>query len=99
TQIARAQLDWSAIPLPPGFTPHDDHPYENDLDISGEHSLLQLLDSSATLQGSARLRKWLLTPTPDATIISERHALLDEMPIVFGDHLTLEARLKAGDKK
>jgi hypothetical protein len=99
TQIARAQLDWVDIPLPPGFTPNDEHPFENDLDISGEHSLLQLLDTSATIQGSARLRKCLLTTTPDATVIRQRHTLLDELPTTFCDHLTLEARLKTVDKQ
>ncbi len=99
TKIARAQLDWTHIPPTPAFKSDDEHPFENDLDISGARSLHQLLDTSATLQGSARLRKWLLTPTPDAAIIRQRHALLDEMPTAFCDRLTLEARLKAGDGK
>ncbi len=99
TQIARSQLDWVHIPLATAFKSDDDHPFENDLDISGTRSLHQLLDTSGTLQGSARLRKWLLATTPDAAVIRQRHLLLDELPIVFGNHLTLEARLKAGKDK
>jgi len=99
TKIARANLDWVQIPHPPAFTPNDNHPFENDLDISGSHSLHQLLDTSATLQGSARLRKWLLTTTPDESVIHQRHRLIDELPTAFCDRLTLEARLKAGKDK
>ncbi|MBA3870218.1 MAG: hypothetical protein H0X30_13820 [Anaerolineae bacterium] len=98
-QIARAQLDWSNIPLPPAFTPSEDHPYENDLDISGAQSLQHLLDTSATIQGSSRLRKWLLTTLLDAALIRQRHAFLDEMQPSFCNRLTLEARLRAGDEK
>ncbi len=99
TKIARANLDWVQIPLPPAFKSDDNHPFENDLDISGTRSLHQLLDTTATLQGSARLRKWLLATTPDETVIRQRHSLLDELSTTFCDHLTLEARLKAGKDK
>lgn len=99
TKIARANLDWVQIPLPPTFKSDNEHPFENDLDISGARSLHQLLDTSATLQGSARLRKWLLATTPNETVIRQRHALLDEIPTTFCDRLTLEARLKAGKDK
>ncbi|MBI1278314.1 MAG: hypothetical protein GC179_09325 [Anaerolineaceae bacterium] len=99
TKIARANLDWVQIPLPPAFTANDDHPFENDLDIGGARSLHQLLDTTATLQGSARLRKWLLTTSPDAKTITQRHKILDELPTTFCDRLTLEARLKAGKDK
>ncbi len=99
THIARAKLDWVQIPLPPTFTPNDDHPFENDLDINGMRSLHQLLDTTATVQGSARLRTWLLKTTPDAKVIDQRHKLLDELSVNFCDNLTLEARLKAGAGK
>ena len=99
SQIARAQLDWAFIPIPPTYAASDDHPFDNDLDMNGIRSLHHLLDTSATVQGSARLRKWLLATTPDVNIIRQRHALLDELSVPFADHMTLEARLKAGASK
>ncbi len=99
THIARAELDWAYIPQPPAFTTDDDHPFESDLDISGARSLHHLLDTSATLQGSARLRGWLLATTPDAKRIQQRHALLDELSPAFCDRLTLEARLSNEGKR
>ncbi len=95
SHIARAKLDWRQIPLPPAFTPHDQHPFENDLDINGARSLHHLLDTSATVQGSARLRTWLLATSPVEAIIRQRHGVLDELPTAFGDRLMLEARLSA----
>ncbi len=99
TKIARVNLDWVQIPLPPAFKSDDEHPFENDLDISGTRSLHQLLDTSATLQGSARLRKWLLATASDEAVIHQRHALLDELPTAFCDRLTLEALMRADKGK
>lgn len=93
THVARAELDWAHIPKLPNFTARVDHPFETDLDIGGEHSLHQLLDTSATLQGSARLRDSLLATAPDGTAVKARHGLLDEMPVAFADQLALRARL------
>ncbi|MCA0458824.1 MAG: hypothetical protein LCI00_33045 [Chloroflexi bacterium] len=97
--IARAELDWAFIPQPPTFTPDDNHPFEHDLDITGARSLHHLLDTSATLQGSARLRGWLLATSPDANAIGQRHALLDELSPAFCDRLTLEARMSSEGKR
>src|SRR5260370_19394209 len=46
TQVARIRLDWDRIP-PPRFNDASlEHPFEIDLDITGRHSLHQLLDSA-----------------------------------------------------
>jgi hypothetical protein len=45
-----------------------DHPYADDLDVFGPHSLFQLLSICRTPIGEARLASWLLHPSPLAEI-------------------------------
>jgi ABC-type multidrug transport system fused ATPase/permease subunit len=93
THQARATLDWEQLPTPPIYTPEPDHPFEQDLDLTGPRSLHHLLDTCVTTPGSDRLRTWLLTPSPTMQVIQQRHTLLDELTPHFGDRLTLQARL------
>jgi hypothetical protein len=88
-QQARALLDWSLIPAPLPFAPEKNHPFEFDLNITGTRSLHQLIDSAASWGGSARLRSWLLNPTPDLGVIEERQVLLKEL----GERPGFRARL------
>jgi hypothetical protein len=79
-QIARIRLDWDRIPLgDPLAHPIPGHPFETDLDITGERSLHRLLDSAVTSEGSERLKSWLLNPRPDAHSIKQRQALVQEL--------------------
>jgi len=79
-QIARIHLDWEHIPLgDPLAHPIAGHPFETDLDITGERSLHRLLDSAVTKEGSERLRSWLLNPRPDPNLIERRQALVQEL--------------------
>jgi uncharacterized membrane protein len=47
-QIARATLDWKNIPASITQMVDSDHPFMNDLNLVGERSILQLIDTSAT---------------------------------------------------
>ncbi|HKY44582.1 MAG TPA: hypothetical protein VJM50_15945, partial [Pyrinomonadaceae bacterium] len=79
-QIARIRLDWDKIP--PGDQsahPIPGHPFETDLDLTGERSLHRLLDSAVTKEGSDRLKSWLLNPQPDMDLIKHRQALVEEL--------------------
>ena len=79
-QIARIHLDWQHIPLgDPLAHPVSGHPFEIDLDITGERSLHRLLDCAVTTEGSERLKSWLLNPRPDAQLIERRQALVQEL--------------------
>ena len=79
-QIARIQIDWQHIPLSdPLAHPIPGHPFETDLDITGERSLHRLLDCAVTKEGSERLKSWLLSPQPDAQLIERRQALVQEL--------------------
>ncbi len=94
-QIARMNLDWNNFtrPLPPlsANSTAGGHPFETDLDITGNRSLHQLLDSAVTKGGSERLKVWLLNPTPDVEMIAKRQSLVRELVnhSLFRDKLQL----------
>jgi hypothetical protein len=102
--IARIHLDWERIPpADPATAPVPGHPFETDLDITGERSLLRLLDCAVTKEGSGRLKSWLLNAQPDAELIKHRQALVRELKAhyVFRDKLQLlsaVARLYTGHR-
>ena len=78
-QVARINLDWDRLP-PADQSPREtDHPFETDLDLTGDRSLHRLLDTAATTEGSRKLRAWLLNNEPDASIIKERQLLVSEL--------------------
>jgi len=79
TQWARMQLDWAAIPAPAEPPPERDHPFEIDLNITGAKSLHHLLDLAITVEGSARLKKWLLATTPQLSEIRRRQTRVQEI--------------------
>ncbi|HEY0763669.1 MAG TPA: hypothetical protein VGD61_14950 [Pyrinomonadaceae bacterium] len=101
-QIARIQLLWERLPgIDPAKLSDASHPFEGDLDITGERSLHRLLDCAVTREGSERLRSWLLSPRPDAHLIAHRQQLVRELTglSVFRDKLQLlsaVARLSSG---
>src|ERR1041385_9010627 len=71
-QIARINLDWERIPPADPSPPVARHPFETDLDITGERSLHRLLDCAVTKEGSERLKSWLLNPRPDGELMQHR---------------------------
>lgn len=94
-QRARMNLDWEALrpPLEIGALPS--HPYQIDLDITGERSLHHLLDVAVSAEGSERLCAWLLSPLTDANALAERTALVQEMipRVIFRNRLIVNAAL------
>jgi len=91
TQLARMQLDWAAIPAPAEQPPERDHSFEIDLNITGAKSLHHLLDLAITVEGSDRLKKWLLATTPQLSEIRQRQTRIQEItPLArFRDKLRL----------
>jgi ABC-type multidrug transport system fused ATPase/permease subunit len=92
-QVARMHLDWDALPLARrrDAEEYKDHPFEVDLDITGEHSLHRLLNVAVSFEGRERLLDWLLTTTPDEAEIRRRQALVRELTHMsrFRDKLQL----------
>ncbi|MGH2497121.1 MAG: MutS-related protein [Ktedonobacteraceae bacterium] len=97
TQVARIRLDWERIPPPRFNDARQEHPFEIDLDITGRHSLHQLLDTASSAEGSQRLREWLLATTPDAQIIQKRQALISELAplVLFRDRVSMKSIVAA----
>lgn len=97
SQVARIRLDWEHIPPSRFSDASQEHPFEIDLDITGRHSLHQLLDTASSAEGSQRLREWLLATTPDAQVIQQRQALIAEMAalVLFRDRVSMKSMVAA----
>ncbi|MCB9421279.1 MAG: hypothetical protein H6667_15865 [Ardenticatenaceae bacterium] len=95
--LARMNLDWAnippALPVPPRF----DHPFALDLDLVGERSLHRVMDTAVSLEGSQRLRDWLLITMPELASLQKRQTLVGELASkpLFRDKLRLNATLVA----
>jgi hypothetical protein len=94
---ARMQHDWANIPVPLPTVAEPDHPFELDLNISGGRSLLHLIDTAISVEGSRRLRAWLLESIPDPVAALNRQQRVRELtPLnTFRDRLTLNGRIVA----
>ena len=79
TQLARLTLDWQQIHVPRIGSPSKDHPFAIDLDLTGESSLHQLLDTAISEEGSRLLQEWLLNPQPQKEVILKRQRLVKEL--------------------
>ena len=108
-QVARIHLDWDQMPRrtqSPNESreeslPVPGHPFETDLDITGERSLHRLLDSAVTKEGSHRLKSWLLNTRPDRLIIKKRQSLIHELKgySLFRDKLHLYSAIAGKDAR
>lgn len=95
TEIARMRRDWHAIPDTHTTIQQTDHPFATDLDITGRHSLHQLINTAMSVEGEDRLRTWLLTTRPDLETLQARQAILQELKPMsaFRTRLTMMATL------
>lgn len=98
--IARKELNWSEIPKRKPTDSYDTHPFGHDLDILGNHSLLQLIDTSTYQGGSDKLTDFLLNREPDPDDIKKRQAVIKELTGMpqFRDRLHLLAELHSKTK-
>lgn len=98
-QVARISLDWDRMPSSNQSPAEPGHPFETDLDITGERSLHRLLDSAVTKEGSTRLKSWLLNTAPDPLNINKRQSLVRELTrhSLFRDKLQLYSAMTGKD--
>ena len=73
--LARMTLAWADLPPAQPVPERMEHPFAHDFDLLGSRSLHHLLNTSASEEGSDRLRDWLLQTTPDGELIASRHGL------------------------
>lgn len=99
--LARLQLDWPNMQVqthdPP---PH--HPYSSDLDLTGPHSLLALLDTTFSSNGHAQLQNWIFqanNPEQDGVSWRIRQTLIKELTPLsrLRDRCLLATRLISPD--
>ncbi len=76
--IHRVRREWSSIPVPQSRSIPIDHPYANDLDLTGRGSLVQLVDTTQTPAGNSQLLAWLVdgASTPE---ILRRQAIASDL--------------------
>ena len=93
--VARLTLDWERIPNPHEVPVEEAHPFETDLNLEGDQSLYQLLDTTTSQGGSERLRAWLLNQSPDMEMIQRRQKMVQELTPLLGlrDRLGLNGQL------
>jgi hypothetical protein len=60
------------------------HPFASDLNLYGERSLHQLLDTAFSRGGSRRLLAWLLASNPEPGLIRERQGMVSELLALSG---------------
>lgn len=83
-QLARAKLDWEHLPELPVQPVNPDHPFINDLNLVGERSLLQLINTCATRGGQECLHAWFLQPDLNYESITHRQTLVKELVELTG---------------
>jgi hypothetical protein len=100
-QLARMDLDWEHIPTRYGYRPRREHPFEADLELVGERSLHQLIDTAVSYAGSQRLRAWMTAPVPDLEEIARRQHLVRELvPLsLLRDKLILNTTVAPGSAR
>lgn len=97
--INRIKLEWDKIPLlsteENGGDSEAIDPIGVDLNITGKHSLLQLIDLTASEQGRKLLKRWLINSLPDYNEILNRQNIVKELiPLNrFRDRLLLNAKI------
>lgn len=79
TRIAKMNLDWEKIPDVKKEYRDSHHPYEIDLDITGQHSLLRILNSTFSIEGFEKLKSWLLNPLKDYKVLTFRQSIVKEL--------------------
>ncbi|MBO6524795.1 MAG: hypothetical protein JJ971_13270 [Balneolaceae bacterium] len=77
--IARMDLDWDSIKYQPIDKETKNHPFANDLDILGKHSLHHLIDTSIYKASAEKLTEWFLSDSPNKDEITTRQQQVKEL--------------------
>jgi hypothetical protein len=99
TQFARLTLDWENLPLP-ASSPMNRSPLDIDLDLTGLHSLHQLVDLAISMEGSQLLAQWLTNPVPNPDEIFARQRVVRDLadhPRFF-ERLLLNMQMVSGQQ-
>jgi len=78
-RIARMNLDWEKIPETKKEYRDSHHPFEIDLDITGQYSLLKILNNTFSKEGFDKLKFWLLNPLKNYEELTYRQSIVKEL--------------------
>ena len=78
-RIAKMNLDWAKMPETKKEYRDSHHPFEIDLDITGQYSLLRILNSTFSKEGYVKLKSWLLNPLKDFNELTFRQSIVREL--------------------
>jgi ABC-type multidrug transport system fused ATPase/permease subunit len=84
SQLTRMDLNWDEIPPSSNNQPHPEHPFASDLNLTGSHSMHQLLNIAISRGGSQLLQDWLLKQVPDLAEVNIRQAIVQELQTLSG---------------
>ena len=79
TNLARIKIDWENLPSLRINKRNNSHPFESDLNITGEYSIHRLMDASVTSEGSMKLLEWLTCTNPSLNDILYRQNIINEL--------------------
>lgn len=82
--LARQDVNWQALPLPLEKKIDKDHPFNRDLEVTGETSLHRLLNSGLSRDGAETLGKWLLALEVEPEDIISRQKIVQELRRLSG---------------
>ncbi len=94
-RIARLTLGWDRLPPPAPIDRQTAGPLALDLDLTGEHSLHRLLDTTISRQGSQLLAAWISQVHPKLAETQARQSLVRELKPMerFRDRFRITFRL------
>ncbi|MBS1493579.1 MAG: hypothetical protein JST55_08715 [Bacteroidetes bacterium] len=78
-RLAKMNLQWENIPEAKKEYRDSHHPFEIDLDITGQYSLLRILNSTFSKEGYIKLKSWLLNPLKDFNELTFRQSIVREL--------------------
>ncbi len=82
--VARMDLDWEQINYQQIDGDTRNHPFANDLDILGKHSLQHLIDTSIYKASALKLTEWFLSTSPNEDEIKTRQEQVKELVPLSG---------------
>jgi hypothetical protein len=77
--LARMTINWPELPTEMKFPINNDHPFDQDVNVTGKYSLHRLLNIAITEIGSRRLAEWLLNSTPKIDEVKKRQTIVQEL--------------------
>jgi hypothetical protein len=78
-RIAKMNLDWENIPDLKKEYRDSHHPFDIDLDITGQYSLLRIINSTFSVEGYEKLKQNLLNPLKDFKELLFRQNIIKEL--------------------